>query len=239
MPFTPFCSQIISFCAVLQTANSDLTPLLSSFLQWWTAEVLILPTTESLLLPAPRLGLLSCTHVRRATPYKAATTPSVRQVAGGQRNQVARVSVHAPYTCVNRHSTIYMALLIFKSILLLYIPSLCWDVLVSYFSMIFSFILLTVVDCGTPEMPTNGAIDLRSTTFDSTVQYACNTGYSLVGQNTSVCQADGEWSSGPPSCEGEWRSASTHTHTHTHTSTHTHTHAHTDTHSEVSVLWLL
>ena len=141
------------------------------------------------------------------------------------------------HMCELAKYNIYMAMLMFKCILLLYIPSLCWDVLVSDFSMIFSFILLTVVDCGTPEMPTNGAIDLRSTTFDSTVQYACNTGYSLVGQNTSVCQADGEWSSRPPSCEGEWRSASTHTHTHEHT--HTHTRAHTQTHSEVSVLWLL
>ena len=97
----------MTFCTVLQMANSVLTPSLSSFLQWLTADVLSLPPTESLLLPALRLGLLSCIHVRRGTPYKAATTPSVRQTAGGQRNRVACVSVHASYTHTNTHTPMH------------------------------------------------------------------------------------------------------------------------------------
>lgn len=61
-----------------------------------------------------------------------------------------------------------------------------------------------MVDCGFPGMPADGAITLRGTTYGSTVHYSCSTGHSLVGQNTSVCQADGQWSNEPPSCEGEW-----------------------------------
>ncbi|XP_064386845.1 uncharacterized protein LOC135335316 isoform X3 [Halichondria panicea] len=58
------------------------------------------------------------------------------------------------------------------------------------------------VDCGPPSGPTNGRVDTSSgTTFMSAVVYSCSTGYNLYGTRSRVCQANGLWSSTPPSCK--------------------------------------
>ena len=60
-----------------------------------------------------------------------------------------------------------------------------------------------VVDCGAPAGVSNGFFDGRSTTYTSLVRYECNRGYSLGGDATAVCQANGVWSHEAPTCDGE------------------------------------
>lgn len=60
-----------------------------------------------------------------------------------------------------------------------------------------------VVNCGDPGTPVNGKREVSSTTFRSAVFYSCNDGYSIVGSETRVCTASGEWSDFIPSCKSE------------------------------------
>ena len=58
--------------------------------------------------------------------------------------------------------------------------------------------------CCSLEDPVNGQVELSNTTLGSTANYTCNQGYSLGnGSSTRTCEADGEWSGNPPSCERE------------------------------------
>jgi CUB/sushi domain-containing protein len=57
-----------------------------------------------------------------------------------------------------------------------------------------------IVDCGNPGEPTNGVKVGSSTTFGSTVQYRCNEGYELDGNERRECQANGRWSGVLPRC---------------------------------------
>ena len=61
-----------------------------------------------------------------------------------------------------------------------------------------------VVDCGSLEDPDNGQVEFSNTTFESTANYTCDLGYSLNGNWTRTCEANGEWSGNPPSCECKW-----------------------------------
>ena len=64
------------------------------------------------------------------------------------------------------------------------------------------FLILTVVDCGTLNNPTNGEVNhTAGTTFRQTAIYSCNTGYNLVGSSTRTCQVTGVWSGSAPTCE--------------------------------------
>ena len=57
------------------------------------------------------------------------------------------------------------------------------------------------VECGSLTDPTDGSVNFTSTTYDSQARYGCNTGYSLVGGETRVCQATGTWSGSAPVCQ--------------------------------------
>ena len=59
----------------------------------------------------------------------------------------------------------------------------------------------TVVDCGQPPAPDNGAISVTQTVFNSTALYICNNGYLLNGPIMRVCQDNGTWSGVNPTCE--------------------------------------
>ena len=61
-----------------------------------------------------------------------------------------------------------------------------------------------MVDCGSLEDPDNGQVEFSNTTFESTVNYTCDLGYNLNGNSTHTCEANGEWSENPPSCERKW-----------------------------------
>lgn len=59
-----------------------------------------------------------------------------------------------------------------------------------------------MVDCGQPpDISEYGFVDFpNGTYFGDIAIYWCDTGYQLLGQNTSTCQENKTWSSGPPIC---------------------------------------
>ncbi len=64
------------------------------------------------------------------------------------------------------------------------------------------------VNCGNPPpLPISNrgslAVPTRQT-LGGTVTYSCNEEYSLLGNTTSVCQANASWSS-PPECNGVFK----------------------------------
>ena len=61
----------------------------------------------------------------------------------------------------------------------------------------------TVVDCGPLTNPDNGQVSAATTTYTSTADYTCITGYNLVGVNQRTCTAAGLWSDGEPTCQSE------------------------------------
>ena len=61
----------------------------------------------------------------------------------------------------------------------------------------------TVVDCGALTDPDNGQVSTSTTTYTSTADYTCNTGYNLVGVNERICTAAGTWTDGEPTCLSE------------------------------------
>ena len=64
-------------------------------------------------------------------------------------------------------------------------------------------LVLTVVDCGNLTNPTNGQVDhTAGTSLGQTGIYSCDTGYNLVGDSPRTCQATGNWSGSPPTCQG-------------------------------------
>ena len=62
---------------------------------------------------------------------------------------------------------------------------------------------ISVVNCGTLTDPPNGMVTLTNTTFGGTATYSCNTGYTLSGDMTRMCGADGNWTGSEPNCVGE------------------------------------
>ena len=67
-----------------------------------------------------------------------------------------------------------------------------------------SFSAYIVVDCESLPAPTNGNIQLTSTTYLSTANYSCDQGHLLGGgEGTRVCEAGGEWSGTAPTCTSE------------------------------------
>ena len=62
--------------------------------------------------------------------------------------------------------------------------------------------------CGAPGLPLGGRDGLRlsytNTTINSIAVYSCDTGYILIGNNTRMCQRNGNWSGHAPSCRNEW-----------------------------------
>ena len=67
----------------------------------------------------------------------------------------------------------------------------------------YNLLVLTAVDCGNLTDPAYGQVNhTAGTKFGQTATYSCNTGYSLVGENTRTCQATGNWSWSAPTCQG-------------------------------------
>ena len=59
------------------------------------------------------------------------------------------------------------------------------------------------MDCGSLSNPANGSVNhTAGTTFRQNATYSCDTGYNLVGNSTSTCQATGNWSGSSPTCQG-------------------------------------
>ncbi|KAH3851516.1 hypothetical protein DPMN_093998 [Dreissena polymorpha] len=52
----------------------------------------------------------------------------------------------------------------------------------------------TLIDCGEVNPPINGTVSRGATTYGSVVTITCNSGNTLIGNNTSHCQHTGIWS---------------------------------------------
>ena len=59
------------------------------------------------------------------------------------------------------------------------------------------------VNCGRPPGPKNGFVKGDNYTYGGVVFYGCKCGFSLKGQATRRCQADGKWSGTVPTCESK------------------------------------
>ncbi|CAH1243596.1 CR1 [Branchiostoma lanceolatum] len=57
------------------------------------------------------------------------------------------------------------------------------------------------VNCGQPDSIENGIMIGIFLTYQSSVQYHCEQGYTLVGASSRVCQANGRWGGDAPYCE--------------------------------------
>ncbi|XP_077497502.1 P-selectin-like [Amblyomma americanum] len=58
------------------------------------------------------------------------------------------------------------------------------------------------MDCGTPDPVDNGRVVLLHgrTTYNATVEYVCDTNYTLVGHPRRLCGTEGRWNGTKPSC---------------------------------------
>ncbi|XP_043938591.1 inactive serine protease PAMR1 isoform X2 [Protopterus annectens] len=65
-------------------------------------------------------------------------------------------------------------------------------------------------NCPVPVIPVHGYMEVLNgtgnimngfATFGSVIQFACNNSYTLVGNEQSICQKDGQWTSKQPICE--------------------------------------
>ena len=58
----------------------------------------------------------------------------------------------------------------------------------------------TILECGHLGGPVNGYTIGNNFTYGSTVTFSCDIGYELEGNETALCQANGQWSSNIPLC---------------------------------------
>ena len=64
-----------------------------------------------------------------------------------------------------------------------------------------TFHTFAAVDCGTLNHPVDGSVMIAAgTTFGSTVEYRCNTGFFLSGNIMRTCQLNAQWSGSQPTC---------------------------------------
>lgn len=61
----------------------------------------------------------------------------------------------------------------------------------------------SAVDCGTLEAPADGSVVFDATVFGNVATYSCSEDFALVGGANRTCNASGEWSGNPPTCEGK------------------------------------
>ena len=69
--------------------------------------------------------------------------------------------------------------------------------------LLYTLDITSIVSCGSLPSPLNGQVQLNGTTVGSVANYSCNRRYILNGTSTRTCEADGEWSGDPPTCERE------------------------------------
>ena len=59
---------------------------------------------------------------------------------------------------------------------------------------------ILAIDCGTLHAPSNGKLNITSSTFGSVAVYSCMPPYVLSGTTARTCQSTGEWSGSEPVC---------------------------------------
>ena len=60
-----------------------------------------------------------------------------------------------------------------------------------------------MITCDDLSDPANGVVDQPGNDVGTVSSYTCNEGFLLVGDETRICQEDGEWSGNAPICECE------------------------------------
>ena len=95
--------------------------------------------------------------------------------------------------------------------------SCCWNDICYYSTSIEQKQILVssnsvTADCGSPSVFLNGTMSYRSTTEGSEAHYRCDDGFTLEGEMTAVCRADGRWNS-TPVCRQLTGILGNHTHT--------------------------
>ncbi|XP_052795625.1 sushi, von Willebrand factor type A, EGF and pentraxin domain-containing protein 1-like [Mya arenaria] len=60
--------------------------------------------------------------------------------------------------------------------------------------------LCTIRECGHLVHPVNGTVSYSNMTYGATAFYVCETGYDLIGDDTTECLSNGSWSELPPVC---------------------------------------
>ena len=66
-------------------------------------------------------------------------------------------------------------------------------------TMVVGRFLSTVTNCSSLSDPPNGHVSYSGS--GTTANYTCDSGYTLNGNGTRVCQTNGTWSGSAPSCE--------------------------------------
>jgi len=65
-----------------------------------------------------------------------------------------------------------------------------------------TLLLLLKVDCGQPMPPPNGRVSVTNgTQYGAEVIFDCDTGFSLGGTASSICQRFGQWEPGTATCQ--------------------------------------
>ena len=62
------------------------------------------------------------------------------------------------------------------------------------------FVLFLAISCGHPGVPVHGKINSYVFSYNSSVEYSCNQGYTIVGPKKRVCQANQTWTGSLPQC---------------------------------------
>lgn len=57
------------------------------------------------------------------------------------------------------------------------------------------------MSCPEPEVPPGGYMEGYDYYVHSTVEFHCDAGHMLIGEQALTCQPDGEWSGEPPNCK--------------------------------------
>lgn len=63
------------------------------------------------------------------------------------------------------------------------------------------FYSISVIECPTPEKPSNGYVTYTSLTVGSIATYSCSPGYILEGPNIQFCLPTMKWDGVKPSCK--------------------------------------
>ena len=61
-------------------------------------------------------------------------------------------------------------------------------------------VLFLAISCGHPGVPVHGKINSYVFSYNSSVEYSCNPGYTIVGPKKRVCQANQTWTGSLPRC---------------------------------------
>ena len=64
----------------------------------------------------------------------------------------------------------------------------------------FFIFFLSAIDCGEPDIPVGGFVTGYSFEVHSEVEYHCEPGHYLEGDNIRVCSREGVWTGETPKC---------------------------------------